>query len=81
MIYLAALIAAVVCMMLIGVLLLSRHEREEFPPLRFLIRRTFPKLEFHDRNRRVTLNCGVLLFVFASGAFITFALALLEKRF
>jgi hypothetical protein len=80
-IYLAVLIAAVVCLLLVGVLLLSRHEREEFPPLRFLIRRTFPKLEFHDRNRRVSVISGVLLFVFASGAFIAIALALLEKRF
>jgi len=80
-IYIAVLIAAVVCLLLIGVLLLSRHEREDFTPLRFLIRRTFPKLEFHDRNRRVSVISGVLLFVFASGAFIAVALTLLAKRF
>jgi hypothetical protein len=80
-IYLAAVIALAVCMILIGVLLLSRHEREEFPPLRLLIRRTFPNLEFHDRNKRVSVISGVLLFVFASGAFIAIALTLLEKRF
>ena len=68
------------CLISIGLLLLSRHEREEFPPLRFLIRLMFPKLEFHDRNRRVSLFSGVLLAIFAFSTFIALALTLLEKR-
>ena len=80
MIRLIEMIAAVVCAASLGLLMLNAHERETFPPLRFLIRRLFPKLERHDRHRRVSLFCGVTLAIFAVIGLIAVAFPWLCKR-
>jgi hypothetical protein len=74
------MISAVACLIPIGLLMLSRHEHETIPPLRFLVRRLFPKLDSHQRFRRVNLISGVLLAVFATVEVIAFALPRLGKH-
>jgi hypothetical protein len=64
--------AAAVCVISIGLLLLSRHERMRIPPLRFLVHRLFPKLDPRQRFCRVNLICGVLLAIFAAVEVIAF---------
>ena len=73
------MIAAVVCAASLGILMLNNHERDSFPPLRFLIRRLFPRLEHHDRHRRVSLFCGVALAIFAAIGLIAVAFPWLGK--
>jgi hypothetical protein len=66
------MIAAAVCVLSIGLLLLSRHERMRIPPWRFLVHRLLPKLDPRQRFYRVNLICGVLLATCAAIEVIAF---------
>ncbi len=74
------LISGVVCVLTIGVLLMSPGEREHFPLTRFLSRRLFPDLDFHLRQRRISLICGILFAVFFIGPILAFIITRFGNR-
>jgi len=66
------IVAAVVCTACISYLLMTSMEKEQFFVTRNLAKWLFPRLDRHDRHRKLEFIAGVLLAIFSISAAIVF---------
>jgi hypothetical protein len=66
------ILAAVVCVVCLGYLLLSPVEKEEFFLTRLIAQWIFPKLDRRDRHRKLEYIAGVLFATFLIAAIVAF---------
>jgi len=66
------IVAVLVCIVCISYLLQTSVEKEEFFLTRNLARWLFPKLNPHDRHRRLDFIAGILMATFAIAALVAF---------
>lgn len=73
-------VSAIICAISLIVLMMSPSERENFFLTRWFIRRFFSRLDFHQRQQRISQIFGVILTAFAIGAMVAFIIVRMNRR-
>ena len=72
--------AALVCLLCIGYLLISPHNRIEFFLTRFLGQMLFPRMDPYRQQQRTAILAGVLLATILAAAIIVFILSRINRH-
>jgi hypothetical protein len=68
------IVAVLVCIPCLGYLLLTSMEREGFFLTRYLAKLLFPRLERHERHKKMEVIAGLLLAAFLTSVAIAFVI-------